>query len=377
MGSAFTYLMKNLAIFASGSGTNAENIARLFHQGNRVRVAVVLCNRRSAGVYDRMKAFGVPVIYIPSSTWDSAPQTVVDTLAPYNIDLVVLAGFMRTVRPEIINAYRDRIINIHPSLLPAYGGKGMYGHHVHEAVIAAGETKSGVSVHYVTDKIDGGEIIMQQSVEITPEDTPETLEAKIHPVEYSIYPRAIVAALSRLSPGEDVGGSATQTGTPAKEPEAATQSVDSAWAERLHLHYDAQEAAQRCLKAEERARANAARPQAAPAQLGQMPPRPAAPMPGSPAPLSARQAPYGDAPEIKQPQSHLAAAIVVTILCCTLPGIVAIIYSSSVSSRLAASDYAGALKASRRAEGWIIASFVLGLLSATLWFPLTIISSLL
>jgi len=371
--------MKNLAIFASGSGTNAENIARLFHQGNRVRVAVVLCNRRSAGVYDRMKALGVPVIYIPSSTWDSAPQTVVDTLAPYNIDLVVLAGFMRTVRPEIINAYPGRIINIHPSLLPAYGGKGMYGHHVHEAVIAAGETKSGVSVHYVTDKIDGGEIIMQQSVEITPEDTPETLESKIHPIEYSLYPRAIVAALSRLSPGEDLGGHAAQADATAKGNEPATPSVDSAWAERLHLHYDAQEAEQRRLKAEERARANAARQQSVPQPaIGlQSTTRPAATMPGIPAAHPAPQVYNGAVPEAGRPQSHLVAAIVVTILCCTLPGIVAIIYSSSVSSRLAASDYEGAWKSSRRAEGWIIASFVLGLLSATLWFPLAIISSLL
>lgn len=243
--------MKNLAIFASGSGTNAENIARLFHQGNQVRVAVVLCNRKNAGVFGRMERLGVPCLYIPSSVWDSEPEKVVDALKPYDIDLVVLAGFMRTVQPAIIRAYEGRMVNIHPSLLPAYGGKGMYGHHVHEAVIAAGEKKSGVTVHYVTDRIDGGEIVMQQSVDITPEDTPETLEAKIHPVEYSLYPRAIVAALGRME-GRASGNS------PA-EPEAATppetpRSVDSAWADTLHLKYDEKEAAERKARAEERAR---------------------------------------------------------------------------------------------------------------------------
>lgn len=349
--------MKNLAIFASGSGTNAENIARLFHQGNQVRVAVVLCNRKNAGVFGRMERLGVPCLYIPSSVWDSEPEKVVDALKPYDIDLVVLAGFMRTVQPAIIRAYEGRMVNIHPSLLPAYGGKGMYGHHVHEAVIAAGEKKSGVTVHYVTDRIDGGEIVMQQSVDITPEDTPETLEAKIHPVEYSLYPRAIVAALGRME-GRASGNS------PA-EPEAATppetpRSVDSAWADTLHLKYDEKEAAERKARAEERARRE--REAAASAPLPPAPPVPSAGL--------------GGALSQDVPKSHMTAAILTTILCCTIPGVVAIVYAASVNSRLAADDVEGARRASSKAEGWAIASFVLGLLSATLWLPVSIISAM-
>lgn len=352
--------MKNLAIFASGSGTNAENIARLFHQGNQVRVAVVLCNRKDAGVFGRMERLGVPCLYIPSSVWDNEPEKIVDTLKPYDIDLVVLAGFMRTVQPAIIRAYEGRMVNIHPSLLPAYGGKGMYGHHVHEAVIAAGEKKSGVTVHYVTDRIDGGEIVMQQSVDITPEDTPETLEAKIHPVEYSLYPRAIVAALGRME--------GRASGSPAEPPVATPPeppgSVDSAWADALHLKYDEKEAAERKAQAEERARRE--REAAASAPLPPAPPVPSADPSAGP----------GGALSPDVPKSHMTAAILTTILCCTIPGVVAIVYASSVNSRLAAGDVEGARRASSKAEGWVIASFVLGLLSATLWLPVSIISSM-
>ena len=351
---AFSLEMKNLAIFASGSGTNAENIARLFHQGNQVRVAVVLCNRKSAGVYERMERLGVPCLYIPSSVWDNDPEQIVETLRPYHIDLVVLAGFMRTVQPAIIDAYRGRIVNIHPSLLPAYGGKGMYGHHVHEAVIAAGEKKSGVTVHYVTDEIDGGDIVMQQSVEITPDDTPETLEAKIHPVEYALYPRAIVAALSRTQ------GPSAPVPAPAGE---APKSVDTAWAERLRLKYDEKEAAERRAQVEERARQ---------ASAGQPPVPPGGTLP--PVPAASTQA--GESLSRDLPKSHMTAAVLATILCCTIPGIVAIVYAGSVNSRLAAGDVEGARRASSKAEGWVIASFVLGLLSATLWLPITIISSM-
>lgn len=343
--------MKKIAIFASGSGTNAENIARLFHQGNRIRVAVVLSNKKNAGVHARMEALEVPTVYLPNSVWDNEPEAILKALEPYGVDLVVLAGFMRTIQPAIIDAYKGRMINIHPSLLPAYGGKGMYGHHVHEAVIAAGEKQSGVSVHYVTPEIDGGEILMQQAVDILPSDTAETLEAKIHPVEYSLYPRAIVAALGRLD-NEDTPSSANA------EPD---KSVDAAWAEVLHLKYSEQEAQ------EARQRLNTVSDSAEPRQqAGTLPPPPSVPQPAQ-----------AVAAPAELPKSHLAMSILVTILCCTLLGIIAVVYSASVSSRIAAGDIQGAVKASKRAEGWIIASFVLGLLSATLYLPLTIIQALL
>lgn len=347
--------MKHIAIFASGSGTNAENIARLFHQGNRIRVAVVLSNKKNAGVHARMEALGVPTVYHPNSVWDNEPETILKALEPYDVDLVVLAGFMRTIRPAIIEAYKGRMINIHPSLLPAYGGKGMYGHHVHEAVIAAGEKQSGVSVHYVTPEIDGGEILMQQAVDILPDDTAETLEAKIHPVEYSLYPRAIVAALNRID-SENMSDKSEVCSVVENKQE---KSVDAAWAEVLHLKYSEQEAED----AKRRLQVSSTRDEAKTKTV--LPPPPAVPITEQPAAKSAGQ-----------PKSHLVAAIVVTILCCTLPGIIAIVYSASVSSRIAAGDMQGAEKASRRAEGWIIASFVLGLLSATLYLPLTIIQNM-
>lgn len=348
--------MKNIAIFASGSGTNAENIANLFHQGNKIRVAVVLSNKKNAGVHARMEALGVPTVYLPNSVWDNEPETILNTLKPYNIDLIVLAGFMRTIRPSIIDAYNGRMINIHPSLLPAYGGKGMFGHHVHEAVIAAGEKQSGVTVHYVTPEIDGGDILMQQAVDILPSDTAESLEAKIHPVEYSLYPRAIVAALGRLDKKESAS---EETQTPPK-------SVDTAWAEVLHLKYSEQEAAE--------ARNRVSQQQNS---LKSTPPPPANPhVSAIPAAPPVTPQPYTHLPQEELPKSHLVMAIIITIVCCTVPGIVAIVYSSSVNTRIAAGDIPGAIKASKRAEGWIIASFVLGLLSATLYLPITILQSL-
>ncbi len=366
--------MKKLAILASGSGTNAENIARLFHQGNRIRVSVVLCNRKQAGVYERMQALGVPVVYMPNSSWDSDPDRVIETLRSYAPDLVVLAGFMRAVRPEIIEAFSGRIVNIHPSLLPAYGGKGMYGHHVHEAVIAAGEKKSGVTVHYVTEEIDGGEIVMQQEVEITPEDTPATLEAKIHPVEYDLYPRAIVKALDELEGSVPPFGRQEEVLKPealsaplqqekreaaASSDSSACQSPDEAWAKALYINnYSDAKAEQARIRVEE----------------GHMPP----PSPGSKIPspqISGLHPAVADAVSkgVDIPKSYMWVSVVMAVLFSTIPGLVAIVYSASVSSRLSCGDIAGAGRASRNAQIWIIISFVLGVLAATLWVPMSLL----
>lgn len=357
--------MKNIAIFASGSGTNAENITRLFHQGNKIRVSVVLANKQGIGVYDRMKALGVPVIYVPNKVWAEDPARVLEILAPYHPDLILLAGFLRPVAPEIIKAYHDRILNIHPALLPAYGGKGMYGHHVHEAVIAAGEKQSGVTVHYVSEQIDGGRILMQQRVDVAPDDTPDTLAEKIHQVEYSLFPRAIVAALQQLdspAPASEaapaVPGAPEIPGAPAVPQPKAAPSVDEQWAEVLQIKYSDSEAAARAAGAA----ASASAPAVPPASPGQKPKAAATP----PAPM---------APADK-PKSYLWVSILVTILCCTVLGIVAIVYSSQVSSRLAVSDYAGARKASDRAQAWIIASFVTGVLWSTIIYPIYIFSSM-
>ena len=190
--------MYNIAILASGSGSNAENIARRFHDKGSARVAIVMSNKTDATVHDRMAALDVDTLTFPNETWDKEPQLIIDELVRHNIDLIVLAGFLRKIHPAIVCAYRGRMVNIHPSLLPAYGGKGMYGRRVHEAVIASGETRTGATVHYVTDEMDEGEIVMQESIAVLPDDTATTLEARIHDLEFDLYPRAIESVLQHL-----------------------------------------------------------------------------------------------------------------------------------------------------------------------------------
>ena len=363
--------MKQLAIFASGSGSNAENITRLFHQGNRVRVSVVLCNRKDAPVYARMKALGVPVIYMPNSSWENDPERVIETLRQYEPDLIVLAGFMRAVRPEIIDFAGGHVVNIHPALLPAYGGKGMYGHHVHEAVIAAGEKKSGATVHYVTEDIDGGEIIMQKVVEVTPHDTPDSLAAKVHEAEYDLYPRAFVKALEAVKEREPKPAPvlvaspapASDKSTP-PAPIPGNMSADEAWAQVLHINN----------YSDEEARKTPGKAALPPSPAGGITPPPAQNQNAGSLlhPAVAEALSKGE----KLPKSYMWVSIVMAILFSTIPGIVAIVFSASVSSRLSCGDLKGAESASRQAQGWIIASFVIGVLSATLWLPATLISGL-
>lgn len=350
--------MKNIAILASGSGTNAENIARFFHEGNRIRVALVLTNRRNAGVIERMKPLGVPVEYVPNSVWDNDPQQVVAILRAHRIDLVVLAGFMHYVSPEILDAFPSAVVNIHPSLLPAYGGKGMWGHHVHQAVMAAGEKESGVTVHRVTPEFDKGEIIMQQRVPIVEGDTPETLEERIHKAEYELYPRAIVAALETLP--EKTGNDGESRPTPPPMP----KSVDEEWAEVLKVKYEPEKTAGAVPPPVPRENANPAPEQRmerqAYAAAGNMP-------------ASATAA--ASAPETEpMPSTYLLWAVLATIFCCFVPGIAAIIFSSQVSTRYFAGDTEGARRASRNAEIWIIISFVCGVLSASFYLPFMLFS---
>lgn len=187
--------MKRIAIFASGSGTNAEAIARHLVGNHDIEVACVLSNRANAGVHERMKAFGIPTYTLPKEVWNEA-QPIVEMLQKEHIDLIVLAGFMRKIETPLTTAYAGRIINIHPSLLPRHGGPGMYGHHVHEAVLAAGDTESGITIHYVDEQIDGGEIIFQARCEVRPDDTPDSLANRIHVLEHRHFPETIVKLLS-------------------------------------------------------------------------------------------------------------------------------------------------------------------------------------
>jgi phosphoribosylglycinamide formyltransferase-1 len=179
--------MKNIAIFASGNGTNAERIIKYFEDSNVVQVKVVFTNNKNAGVINRAHSLFIDVHVISRDAFYNTNK-VIDNLKNYNIDLIVLAGFLWLVPESLINIFENRIINIHPALLPNYGGKGMYGMRVHEAVIAAGDTKSGITIHKVNKLYDEGQIIFQADVEISNDETPQSLAKKIHLLEYEHFP---------------------------------------------------------------------------------------------------------------------------------------------------------------------------------------------
>lgn len=187
--------MVNIAIFASGNGSNAENIIRYFRtEDHRARVVLVVCNRQGAGVIDRCRRLEVPC-RVMSRDEINTPAGMLGVLDEYGVGAIVLAGFLLMVPPFLTARYPDRIINIHPSLLPKYGGKGMYGHHVHEAVVAAGERETGITVHFVSDRCDEGRIIFQASVPVSPTDTAADVEAKIHALEHRHFARVIAETL--------------------------------------------------------------------------------------------------------------------------------------------------------------------------------------
>ena len=186
--------MKNVTVFASGSGTNAENIARYFSKSETIKVALVLSNNRNVGVHARVNKLGVPsFVFSREEFVDGEP--VLAKLAEYDTDLIVLAGFMNKISDVILQAFPGKIVNIHPALLPKYGGKGMYGMHVHEAVVKAGERESGITIHYINEHYDEGAIIFQASCPVLPSDTPDEVAAKVHALEYAHYPHVIESLL--------------------------------------------------------------------------------------------------------------------------------------------------------------------------------------
>ena len=180
--------MRNIAIFASGSGSNAENIIRYFKNHPLVRVDSVWSNKKEAFVLRRAKDLGVEAHYFTSEEFRGSDQLIRE-LQRRNIDLIVLAGFLWLVPPEFLNTFT--LINIHPALLPKYGGKGMYGTFVHESVIKSKEKESGITIHLVNKEYDKGDHLLQISCPVLPEDTPDTLAARIHDLEYRYFPRAI------------------------------------------------------------------------------------------------------------------------------------------------------------------------------------------
>lgn len=186
----------NIAIFASGNGSNAENIIRHFSDDHApVKVSLIVCNRPRAKVIQRGENHDIPVTVMTRAEINDR-DTMLNTLRQYGISHIILAGFMMMLPDFLIQAYPDRIINVHPSLLPKYGGKGMYGRHVHEAVYAARETETGITIHYVNEEYDNGEIIFQAAVRLTADDTPESIEDKIHSLEKTHFPQVIESAVT-------------------------------------------------------------------------------------------------------------------------------------------------------------------------------------
>ena len=184
-----------LAILGSGNGTNAQQISEYFAGRTDVVVACIIYNKRDAYIAERAKNLGIESHYFGRADFYEN-HAVSRYLAAKQVDWVILAGFLWLVPEEMLTAYPGRIINIHPALLPKYGGKGMYGHHVHEAVKAAGETETGITIHYVNNVIDGGQIIEQFKTTLTPDDTIADIEAKIHVLEQENFPQVIERVLA-------------------------------------------------------------------------------------------------------------------------------------------------------------------------------------
>ncbi len=188
--------MKNIAIFASGSGTNAENIIKFFQDHPAGRVQLVLSNNADAYVLERARKLGVPAVTF--SRQELMEGKVLEELRKSQIDLVVLAGFLWLVPGDLVSAFPGRMINIHPALLPKYGGKGMYGDRVHIAVKDSGDRESGITIHLVNEKYDEGDILLQAYCAVNPEDTPEDIAKKVHALEYQYYPKVIESMLKNL-----------------------------------------------------------------------------------------------------------------------------------------------------------------------------------
>ena len=189
--------MIHIAVFVSGNGTNCEALFRHFGTSARAKVALVVSSRKDSFALVRASNLGVP-----SVTFDKErladPSAVIPVLGRYSIDFIVLAGFLPVFPTYLIEEFPRKVVNLHPALLPKFGGKGMYGHRVHEAVKAAGETETGMTVHYVTPEVDCGEIIAQFKVPISPEDTADDIAAKEHVLEMKYFPRVVEEIVEKL-----------------------------------------------------------------------------------------------------------------------------------------------------------------------------------
>lgn len=180
----------NIAIFASGTGSNAKKIIEFFEHNPQINVSLVVSNKKDAPVLEMAESFGVETLVI-DRTFFYEKKDILKIFNKYLVDFVVLAGFLWLVPKYMVEAFPRRMVNIHPALLPKFGGKGMYGGRVHRAVKEAGETESGITIHYVNEEYDDGDIVFQAKCEVTPEDTPETIQKKVQILEHRHYPDII------------------------------------------------------------------------------------------------------------------------------------------------------------------------------------------
>lgn len=185
----------NLGVLASGRGSNLQSIIEATERGEvDAQVKVVVSNNSKAFALERARNHDIPALHLSHKQFETTEEfneALIGTLKKYEVELIVLAGYMKLISPKVVEAFRNRILNIHPALLPSFGGKGMYGIHVHEAVIESGVKVSGVTVHIVDEQYDHGPIVLQKVVEVRDKDTPEELAARILPEEHSLYPKAI------------------------------------------------------------------------------------------------------------------------------------------------------------------------------------------
>ena len=190
-------VMKKIVVFASGSGTNAENIIKYFEKTKTGNVVAVFTNNRNAGVLERAKTYEIQTnVFSKEQLFEGEVLHMVNEIQP---DLIVLAGFLLKFPANIIAAYRDKIINIHPALLPKYGGTGMYGMHIHKAIVANKENETGITIHFVNENYDEGNIIFQQNVVLAGDETPEEVAHKIHDLEQKYFPTVIEEILNLKS----------------------------------------------------------------------------------------------------------------------------------------------------------------------------------
>ena len=188
-------IKKKIVVFASGSGSSFENICKRFSKDTFVEISKLYCNNNKAFVAERAQKQGIKSLIFQNE--DLTNKRILMDLRKVNPDLIVLAGFLKKFPNDIINEFKHRIINIHPSLLPKYGGKGMYGANVHKAVVAAGEKESGITIHEVTSEYDKGTILFQAKTQLEPNETADSLVAKIHELEYEHFPRVIAEILEK------------------------------------------------------------------------------------------------------------------------------------------------------------------------------------